>query len=118
MIEPWHLYLMALIYFIAGLNHFRVPKIYYKIIPPFFSNKKFFNAITGILEIILSALLLFPATKNYACYGIILLLIAIFPANIYMLTNEKASFKLPKWVLIVRLPLQILLMLWAYYYTS
>ena len=115
--QPWHLYLMAFLYFIAGLNHFRVPKIYYKIIPPFFSNKKFFNAITGILEIILSVLLLFTATINYACYGIILLLIAIFPANIYMLTNQKASFKLPKWVLIVRLPLQILLILWAYNYT-
>jgi uncharacterized membrane protein len=37
---PWHLYLMALIYIVAGLNHFRNPRLYLKIIPPYLPNPK------------------------------------------------------------------------------
>lgn len=118
MILPWHLYLMGVLYIVAGLNHFRVPKLYYKIIPPFFSNKKFINVVTGLVEVVLGLLLFFPSFYNWGCWGIIVLLLLIFPANVYMVANEDASFKLPKWLLILRLPLQIVLILWAYYYTT
>jgi uncharacterized membrane protein len=114
---PWHLYLMAILYILAGFNHFRNPGMYIKIIPPFFKSPKLINAVSGIAEIVLGILLMFTLTTQYAAWGIIALLIAIFPANLYMFQNKKASFNLPKWILFVRLPLQLVLIIWAFQYT-
>lgn len=113
---PWHLYLMAGIYFLAGLNHFRNPKLYIKIIPSYFPNPSLLNKISGLAEIILAIALCFTATTKYAALGVILLLIAIFPTHIFMLLNKEASMGLPKWALLLRIPLQILLIFWAYQY--
>lgn len=108
---------MAILYILAGLNHFRKPGMYIKIIPPFFKNPKTLNTLSGIAEIVLGILLLYSFTTKYAAWGIIALLIAIFPANLYMFQNKKAGFGLPKWILFVRLPLQIVLIFWAFQYT-
>ena len=113
---PWHLYVMASIYILAGLNHFRMPRFYIKIIPPFFPNPKLLNILSGSAEIILGILLCFKTTTGYAAIGIIALLLAIFPSNIYMYMNEKASLGMPKWLLLLRLPLQIILIVWACQY--
>ena len=114
---PWHLYAMALLYVLAGINHFRVPRLYYKIIPSYFSNPKLLNIISGAAEIVLGITLCIPQLSKYAAWGIIGLLIAIFPANLYMFQNDKASMGLPKWVRAIRLPIQFLLIYWAYIYT-
>ncbi|MWB94559.1 DoxX family membrane protein [Flavobacterium sp. GA093] len=114
---PWHLYLMALLYILAGFNHFRNPKMYIKIIPSYFSNPKLLNILSGAAEIILGILLMLSFTTHFAAWGIIALLIAVFPANLFMYQDKKASFGLPKWVLLLRLPLQLLLIVWAYQYT-
>lgn len=114
---PWHLYVMALLYILAGINHFRTPGMYLKIIPSYFSNPKLLNILSGVAEIILGSLLLISATSHFAAWGIIALLVAVFPANLYMYQNKKASFGLPRWVLILRMPLQLVLILWAYQYT-
>ncbi|AWK05080.1 DoxX family protein [Flavobacterium crocinum] len=116
MILPWHLYLMALLYIMAGINHFRKPGMYIKIIPPAFKNPKLINILSGAAEIILGILLTLPFTRSFAAWGIIALLIAVFPANVYMLQNKKAGFGLPRWILFVRLPLQLVLIYWAYQY--
>lgn len=108
---------MAFLYIVAGINHFRKPGMYIKIIPPVFKNPKLINNLSGAAEIIFGILLLLPFTKTFAAWAIIALLIAIFPANLYMYKNKKASFNLPKWILFVRLPLQIVLIFWAYQYT-
>ena len=117
MMLPWHLYLMALLYILAGMNHFRKSRLYVRMIPHQFPNPKLLNHMSGFAEIILGVLLCLPATSSYAALGIIALLIAIFPANLYMYLNEKASLGLPKWALLMRLPLQIILILWAYEYS-
>lgn len=114
---PWHLYLMALIYTVAGLNHFRSPKLYERIIPPYFPNPKLLNLISGFAEIALGISLMIPMVSNYAAWGIIALLIAVFPTHVYMYQNEKAAMKLPKYVLLLRMPLQLVLIYWAYIYT-
>jgi uncharacterized membrane protein len=114
---PWHLYLMALLYVLAGINHFRNPKMYIKIIPSYFSNPKLLNILSGAAEIILGILLTLSFTSHFAAWGITALLIAVFPANLFMYQDKKASFGLPKWVLLLRMPLQLLLILWAYQYT-
>lgn len=108
---------MAILYIGAGLNHFRNPKMYIRIIPPYFKNPSLLNKISGLGETFLGILLLIPATKCFAAWGIIALLIAIFPANIYMLTDKRAGSGLPKWLLYLRLPLQFALIYWAYLYT-
>lgn len=109
---------MALLYFLAGINHFRTPRAYIKIIPPFFSNPKLINTASGIAEIASAVFLCIPQTSAFAAWGIIFLLVAIFPANIYMYTNTEASLGFPKWARLIRLPLQVFLILWAYQYTG
>lgn len=114
---PWHLYLMALLYIVAGFNHFRKPRLYLKIIPPYFSNPKMLNFLSGLAEIILGITLCFSFTTKYAAWGIILLLIVVFPANLYMYQNDNAGLGLSKTLRLLRLPLQMALIFWAYLYT-
>ncbi|HEY4617019.1 MAG TPA: DoxX family protein [Flavobacterium sp.] len=114
---PWHLYLMAMIYTVAGLNHFRSPKLYQKIIPPYFPNPKLLNQISGFAEVTLGITLMIPMLSNYAAWGVIALLVAVFPTHVYMYQNEKAAMRLPKYVLLLRMPLQLVLIYWAYIYT-
>ena len=114
---PWHLYIMAFLYLIAGLNHLINPKIYLKIIPRYLPKPKLLNGLSGLAEIILGIALCIPMLSKFAAWGIIALLIAIFPANLYMVTDKKAGMGLPKIILLLRLPLQIALIIWAYYYT-
>nr|WP_322624096.1 DoxX family membrane protein [uncultured Flavobacterium sp.] len=113
---PWHLYLMAVLYVLAGLNHFRVPRMYTRIIPPSFPAPELLNYISGIAEVVLGIGLCIPALTPFSAWGIIALLIAVFPANVYMLTNPKAGMGVPKWILWLRLPLQAVLAYWAYLY--
>jgi uncharacterized membrane protein len=116
--KPWHLYVMAVFYILAGINHFRKPEVYYKIIPPFLTNKKFINELSGLLAIMFGVYLCIPVFSNLAAISIIILLLLIFPANIYMLINPKASLGFPKWLLYLRLPIQFILMFWAYQYAD
>ncbi|TVP51428.1 MAG: DoxX family protein [Mongoliibacter sp.] len=109
------LYLMAGFYIFAGIMHFIKPRMYIKIIPPYLPYPKVLNAITGFIEIIFGLGLLFESTRSLSAYGIIILLLAVFPANIYM--YQKGSRGIPKWILLVRLPLQFALMAWAFVYT-
>jgi len=114
---PWHLYLMALLYIIAGLNHFRTPRLYHKIIPPYFPNPKTLNILCGCAEVVLGIALCIPTASKYAAWGIIALLIAVFPANIYMYLNDDAGLGIPSWLRFIRLPFQLVLLYWAYCYT-
>ncbi len=115
---PWHLYLMGILYFLAGINHFRNPKMYLKIIPPYLPNPKLLNSLSGCAEIILAIGLCIPFFSNAAAWGIMMLLVVLFPANLFMATNRKAGMGLPKYILLLRLPLQIILIMWAYLYTQ
>jgi uncharacterized membrane protein len=72
--------------------------------------------ISGFAEVVLGIALLIPSS-NYAAWGIIALLIAVFPTHIYMYQNDKAGMRLPKIVLLLRMLLQLGLIYWAYMYT-
>ncbi|GEQ86858.1 hypothetical protein ULMS_23660 [Patiriisocius marinistellae] len=113
---PWHQYLFGLIFIIAGANHFRAPKIYERIMPPYIPQPKLMVLLSGIAEMLGGLLLLNSDTQSVGAWGIIAMLIVFFTVHIYMLQNEKAAMKLPKWVLILRLPLQFALIYWAYLY--
>ncbi|WP_194976658.1 DoxX family protein [Aquiflexum lacus] len=112
--ELFFLYLMGCIYVFAGFMHFVKPRMYIRIIPPYLPNPKFLNALAGAIEIILGLGLFFESTRSISAIGIILLLLAVFPANIYM--YQKGAKGIPKWALLLRLPLQFVLIAWAYMY--
>lgn len=112
------LYMMAALYVVAGLNHFRRPRMYERIIPPIFPARALLNKLAGLVEIVLGAGLCHPQSRPWAAWGIIALLIAVFPANIYMASPKGAPKGIPRWVLWARLPLQGVLIAWAYAYTG
>jgi len=109
------LYAMAIFYTTAGFMHFVKARLYIRIIPPYIPAPKLVNRIVGMAEMVLGLGLVFESTRSLAAYGIILLLIAVFPANLYMYQKENKG--LPRWLLLLRLPLQLVLIGWAYVYT-
>ena len=74
--------------------------------------------ISGVIEIMLGALLLVPKSRTMAAWGIIILLIAVFPANIQMLINYERENNSNTWIAVLRLPLQILLIWMAWLFTK
>ncbi|MGL5112990.1 MAG: DoxX family protein [Flavobacterium sp.] len=114
--HPWHLYVMAFLYIIAGINHFRSPRMYQKIIPSYFSNPVALNYLSGAIEILLGIGLMINLTTSFAAWGIILLLIGVFPVHIHMISQPNIRMGLPLWALYLRLPIQFILIYWAYTY--
>lgn len=108
------LYIMAGLYVIAGIMHFIKPKLYWRIIPPYFPNPKALVVWSGIAEIALGLGLLIPASKNLSIYGIIAMLLLFLSVHFHMLKDKKAASGLPKWALILRIPLQFGLIYWAW----
>ena len=114
--NPWHLYLMAAMYVIAGIMHFVKPKMYMRIMPRYLPNHKLLVILSGFAEVILGIGLCFISTKAIAIYGIIAMLLVFLLVHFYMLSSEKASAGIPKWILVLRIPLQFGLMYWAWWY--
>ena len=110
------LYLMSAFYLIAGVMHFIKPGFYKNIIPPALGNKDLINWVSGAAEVLLGIGLL-TEYQPLAAWGLVALLIAVFPANIYHLQQKGAGMNIPMWVLWMRLPLQFVLIWWAYLFT-
>jgi len=118
------LYVMGPAYAVAGLLHFVVPELYAQIIPPYLPAPLALVYLSGVAEVAVGVGLLWPRTRAYAAWATIALLLAIFPANVYMATSGVAVTGMPgggdpspvvRWG---RLPLQGVLLLWAYWYTD
>ncbi len=112
------LYIMAAIYVAAGINHFVHPAVYISIMPTWIGWHQWLVAVSGILEILFGLMLIPRSTQVIAAWCIIALLIAVFPANIQMMLNYWQQHKQGLWLTIVRLPLQLVLIWWAYGYTK
>ena len=115
--DPMSLYIMAALYILAGIWHFVRPAFYLHIMPPYLPAHNALVFWSGVAEVLLGVGLLFPATRVWAAWGLIALLIAVFPANYYMAVGEKFQH-MSAWVRWGRLPLQGLLIWWAYQYTK
>lgn len=109
--------LFALAFVAAGINHFLNPRLYLSIMPPYLPWHLPLVYVSGVLEVVLGAFLLVPAAQAFAAWGLIALLIAVFPANLHMALNTDMYPTLPPLLLWLRLPLQALLIAWAYAYT-
>lgn len=104
-------YILGSVFILAGMNHFFVPKFYTMIMPPSLPAHLQLVYISGVLEILGGAGVLFPRTRRWSGWGLIALMFAVYPANIYMARNpDKFGNIAPPWALIVRLPLQFVLM--------
>jgi uncharacterized membrane protein len=118
------LYVMGLFYIGAGVMHFVLPAVYAQVVPPVFPRPLELVYLSGVAEIVLGVGVLVPRTRRLAAWGLILLLLAIFPANVYMATNDVVLTGAPEWArepsdaaTWARLPFQGLFILWAWWYT-
>jgi uncharacterized membrane protein len=109
-------FLLSLFFVIAGTLHFLSPQAYMQIMPPYLPHPLFLIYVSGVCEIAGGIGVLSPRLRRIAGYGLIALLIAVFPANIYMAANHLgvAGMSLPDWLLWLRLPLQALLIAWVW----
>lgn len=112
------LYLMILFYAGAGINHFVHPSFYLQIMPPWLPWHNELVFLSGVAEVVCALLLLFPKTRRTGAWAVIALLIAVFPANIQMLINYMNAGNPMTWIAVVRLPIQLLLIWWAYIFTK
>jgi uncharacterized membrane protein len=109
------LVLAAILYIGAGTLHFIKTHAYLRIMPPYVPWHLFMVRFSGVCEILGGLGLLLPQTRRAAAWGLVALLIAVFPANIYMMSNplEAGAESIPPVVLWARLALQPLLIWWV-----
>lgn len=87
--------------------------MYRKVIPPYFPFPILIVYLSGIIEIVLGGALFYAHTRSLAIWGIMIMLLGFLPVHIYMLQE---NFGMPRWLLWLRIPIQFLLIFWAYTY--
>jgi uncharacterized membrane protein len=107
-------YIIGVAFILAGVNHFINPEFYLRMMPPMLPAHELLNYASGTAEIILGTLLFIPQTKVVAAWGLIILLIAVYPANIYMAMEVGKSIDISPVVAYIRLPFQFLF-IWLVY---
>lgn len=112
------LYVMALLYIAAGIYHFVNPRMYMRIMPTYLPFHLPLVYISGVCEIAFALLLIPESTRPVGAGLIIALLIAVFPANIQMAVTFYQKQNPSLWIAIARLPLQLVLICWAWIYTK
>ncbi|PZX56862.1 putative membrane protein [Algoriphagus ratkowskyi] len=115
------LYVMSALYILAGINHFISPDGYLRLIPEYLPFHELINILAGISEVVFGIALLFPKTRGWAAWGIILMLLAFIPAHIYFIQLNSCienGICLPPWTGWFRLlVIHPILIAWAYLYT-
>jgi uncharacterized membrane protein len=107
--------LISLLFIAAGINHFVSPGVYLKIMPEYLPWPLPLVYLSGFVEVVGGVGVAVPRLRRAAGWGLIALLIAVFPANIHMAVHAGQFPNIPNWALIVRLPLQGLLIAWVWW---
>jgi uncharacterized membrane protein len=109
-------FVLAFVFMIAGTTHLLTPTPYLAIMPPYIRWPGAVVVLSGIAEILGAAGICFRATRAAAGWGLIVLLIAVFPANIQALSTGMVvgGHAVPTWALWARLPFQALFIAWTY----
>jgi uncharacterized membrane protein len=110
-------YLLALLFISAGVNHFAHPEFYLRIMPPYLPWPSALHLIAGFFEAVFGILLLIPRYQVWAAWGLVALLFAVYPANIHMAVNHQLYPEFPMIFHWIRLPLQFVMIAWAWWYT-
>jgi uncharacterized membrane protein len=107
-------WLAAIFFIIAGTCHFLKPQLYLQIMPPYFPDPQLLVIVSGLAEIAGGIGLLIHWCRRAARWGLIALLIAVSPANIYMVQHPE-RFHFAPWILWARLPLQGIFIAWVWF---
>ncbi|MDQ3063857.1 MAG: DoxX family membrane protein [Acidobacteriota bacterium] len=110
-------WLLAIAFVLAGINHFLNPAFYLRMMPPVLPAPLFLIYLSGVFEIALGILLLLPKFTRFAAWGLIALLIAVFPANVYMASNPQIFPEFSSIAIYARLPLQLVLIALMFWFT-
>src|SRR5262245_54939350 len=111
-------WLLGVSFIAAGVNHFVNPDVYVRIMPPYLPWHYELVLISGVFEILGGIGLLVPRLQVAAAWGLIALLVAVFPANVHMALHMEAYPQFAPALLWVRLPLQAVFIAWAYWFTK
>ena len=107
----------SMLYVAGGVAHFALTRAYIPIMPTHYSDPAAWVRFTGVAEVVGGLGLLAPKTRRAAAWGIVLMLVVYFDVHFYMLQNSAKFTSIPKWALEARIPLQFVLIAWAYVYT-
>ena len=108
-------WLLGIAFIAAGMLHFIYAGFYLKIMPPVLPAPLFLVYLSGVFQIALGILFLISKFTRLAAFGLIALLIAVFPANIYMAANPQIFPEYSPAALYIRLPLQLILIVLVYW---
>lgn len=108
-------WVLAAIVIGAGVVHLVRPEVYEPIVPPSLPWPRFVVLASGALEIALGLGLAVERTRRASAYGLVAFFIVVFPANVHMAVNgaQLAGAPVPEWAAWARLPVQLVLILWA-----
>jgi uncharacterized membrane protein len=115
----WSRRTLAAFFTFTGVMHFRTPRAYEAMMPPYIPLHKEAVAVSGVAEIVGGVAVLHPSSRRLGRWWLLALLLAVFPANVHMALHPEqvGGFvlkKAPRWLLWARLPLQPLAMLWVW----
>jgi len=119
-IKLFTIYFMSIAYTYVGVRHFIDPDFFLAIMPNYLSMHLFFVYLTGLMEVVFGLLLAFRKTRKFASYGLIILLLMVFPANIHLVESElsQSILEVSKVQTIIRLPFQGLFLILAYWHSK
>lgn len=114
------LYFTGIFFIFAGSRHFSAPEFYMMMMPPYLPIPQTLIYISGAFEILGGLGLIVPKTRIFSAWGLMALLLAVLPANIYMWTQniELHDAYTPSWALLFRVPFQFLLIAWMYMFAK
>jgi uncharacterized membrane protein len=108
---------MGCLYTVAGIGHFVATHAYERVMPVYLPAHHALVLVSGAAEIAGGLGVLLPQTRRAAAWGIVLLLLAVWPANLWMAQHPWLTPGIPHWALWLRLPFQVPLIWWAWLYT-
>jgi uncharacterized membrane protein len=108
---------LSLAFIAAGANHFVSPDFYLQMMPPYLPAHRELVIISGVFEILGGLGVLVPRLRSSAGWGLVLLLLAVFPANLHMALHPEQFPDIGSVALYARLPFQVLFIAWAYWAT-
>jgi len=113
----WDAVAMGTLYVVAGAAHFAATRIYMRAMPGYLPDPRALVLVSGAAEIGGGIGVMLPGTRRAAAWGLVLLLVAVMPANVWMAQHPENFAEIPQWALWARLPLQLPLIWWAWRFT-
>ncbi|QDX39980.1 DoxX family membrane protein [Salarchaeum sp. JOR-1] len=118
------LFVMSAFYVVAGVAHLLWPRGFQRVVPPSLPRPRLVVYVSGVAELVLGAGVLVRRTRRVSAWGLVALLVAVFPANVHVARSDVFRDAVPSrfsWLVDVaawaRLPVQAVLVLWAWWYT-